>query len=260
MTANSASVSVLALVWCLAGAVALCAVRGAHAQPQEQQQQPSTSPSPAAPVARIEFDISAQRLGDAIEAYSKATGLDILIDGEHAQRSSGAVRGALTAMEALEAMLAGTGLEARYANAGSVVIRASRAPGVAARAAQGEAPAVEESGFSAGEAAHRIYAAQVQQALRGGLCESAQTRPGGYRLALQLSLDAQGVVERFRLLSTTGEASRDAAVQRKVRGLAVGAPPPPSLPQPLVILLLPEGPGAESDCGDAAWRTTARTP
>ncbi|MGJ7530270.1 STN domain-containing protein [Variovorax sp. GB1P17] len=255
MTANSASVSVLALTWCLAGAAALFAVRGVHAQPQEQQQL-SVPALQAAPVAQIEFDITAQRLGDAIEAFSKATGLDILIDGEQAQRSSSAVRGTLTAMEALEAMLSGTGLEARYANAGSIVIRAARTPGVATRAAGGEATAIEESGFSTGDGAHRAYAAQVQQALRGSLCESAQTRPGGYRLALQLRLDAQGAVERFRLLSTTGESARDAAVQRKVRGLAVGAPPPPSLPQPLVILLLPEGPGAESDCG----RNTARAP
>ncbi|WP_164546755.1 MULTISPECIES: STN domain-containing protein [unclassified Variovorax] len=214
----------------------------------------------AAPVAQIEFDIAAQRLGDAIDAYSKATRLDILIDGEHAQRSSSAVRGTLTAMEALEAMLAGTGLEARYANAGSIVIRAARTPGVATHAAGVEAMAIEESGFSAGDATHRAYAAQVQDALRGSLCESVQTRPGGYRLALQLRLDPRGAVERFRLLSTTGEPDRDAAVQRKVRDLVVGAPPPPSLPQPLVILLLPEGPDAEPDCGDATRRTTARTP
>lgn len=252
MTANSASVSVLALAWCLVGAVLLSAGRIAHAQTEPA--------SLTAPAERIEFDIAAQRLGDAIDAYSRATGLDVLIDGAHVHRFSNPVRGRLTALEALEALLAGTGLAARYANETSVVIYVSRLPGIAARPAMPEAEGMEESGFNGGEVLHQSYAAQVQQALRGTLCGSAETRPGGYRLALQLRLDARGAVERFRLLSTTGDPGRDAAVQRKVGSLSVGSPPPPSLPQPLVILLLPEGPGAVSDCGLAAYGPAADAP
>ncbi|MCR6476355.1 STN domain-containing protein [Variovorax sp. ZS18.2.2] len=201
-----------------------------------------------APATRMEFDIAAQRLGDAIAAYGKATGLDVLIDGVHAQRLSGTVRGTFTAMEALEAMLAGTGLEARHASATSVVIRASRTAGGTALQPMPEAEGMEESGFKEGEVLHQSYAAQVQRALNGTLCASTQTRPGSYRLALQLHVDARGVVDRFRLLSTTGVSDRDAAIQIRLRGLSVGSPPPPSLPQPLVILMLPEGPGAWSDC------------
>ncbi|MGJ7606810.1 hypothetical protein ACSFA7_20885 [Variovorax sp. LT1R20] len=205
-----------------------------------------------APATRMEFDIAAQRLGDAIAAYSKATGLDVLIDGVQAQRLSGTVRGTLTAMEALEAMLVGTGLEARHASATSVVIRASRTAGGTALQPLPDAEGMEESGFKEGEVLHQSYAAQVQRALNGTLCASTQTRPGSYRLALQLHVDAHGVVDRFRLLSTTGVSDRDAAIQIRLRGLSVGSPPPPSLPQPLVILMLPEGPGAWSDCEPAS--------
>lgn len=251
MTANSASASALALACCLAGSALLLAARGAHAQADP-------GPRAVASVARIDFDIEAQRLGDAIAAYSRVTGLDVLMDGEHAQRTANGVRGTLTAMEALEALLEGTGLEARYANATSVVIRASRPAGAGSRPA---VPAgAEESGFKEGEVVHQSYAAQVQQALRSTLCGSLETRPGGYRLAAQLQLDSRGTVERFRLLSTTGEPARDAAVLRRVRGMAVGSPPPASLPQPLVILLLPEGPGAESDCASPAYGEAARVP
>jgi hypothetical protein len=255
MRANSASVSVLALAWCLVGMVVLCAVRAAHAQPEPA--------SVAAPAERIEFDIAAQGLGDAIEDYSRATGLDVLIDGAQVHRRSSPVHGTLTALEALEAMLAGTGLAARYANETSVVISVSRmprVPDVAALPAAPEAAGMEESGFNGGEVLYQSYAAQVQQALRGTLCGSAQTRPGAYRLALKLHLDARGAVDNFRLLSTTGDAARDAAVQRKVRTLSVGTPPPPSMPQPLVVLLLPEGPGAESDCALAAYGSAAEAP
>lgn len=214
----------------------------------------------SASAARIEFDIAAQRLGDAIAAYSKATGLDILIDGVHAQRLSGTVRGTFTAMEALEAMLAGTGLEARHASATSVVIRASRTEGDMALSPPPllDAEGMEESGFKEGEVLHQSYAAQVQRALNGTLCASTQTRPGSYRLALQLHVDARGVVDRFRLLSTTGVSDRDAAIRMRLRGLSVGSSPPPSLPQPLVILMLPEGPGAWSDCEQASFGADRR--
>ncbi len=212
----------------------------------------------SAPATRMEFDIAPQRLGDAIAAYSKATGLDVLIDGVHAQRLSGTVRGTFTAMEPLEAMLVGTGLEARHASATSVVIRASRTAGGTVLSPSADAEGMEESGFKEGEVLHQSYAAQVQRALNGTLCASTQTRPGSYRLALQLHVDARGVVDRFRLLSTTGVSDRDAAIQIRLRGLSVGSPPPPSLPQPLVILMLPEGPGAWSDCESANADTNKR--
>ncbi|MGF6347156.1 STN domain-containing protein [Variovorax sp. W2I14] len=252
MRANSASVSVLALAWCLAGAAVLLATGTAHSQPGPALLQ--------APTERIDFDIPVQRLGDAIDAYSAATRMDVLIDGRHAQRLSNAVKGQLSPWEAMELMLAGTGLQARLANATSVVIQPLRLAGEAAQPAAAEAAGMEESGFNGGEVLHQSYAAQVQQALRGTLCGSAQTRPGSYRLALRLRLDARGAVESFRLLSTTGEPARDAEVQRKVRTLSVGSAPPPSLPQPLVVLLLPEGPGAQADCGPAAYRTDAAMP
>lgn len=234
MRANAASVGAWALAGCLAWGT------GAQAQP----------PGPAAKAAstaRQAFDIAPQRLGDALDVYSRMTGLDILIDGEHAQRPSGPVRGTLSAAEALEAMLAGTGMEARYANATSVVIRQAAA-GPGETGLSPGAAGLEGSGFNEGDVLHQAYAAQVQNALRGALCDTTQTRPGSYRLALQLHLDARGAVDRFRLLSTTGEPDRDAAVRFKVQRLSVGAPPPPSLPQPLVVLLLPEGPGARTDC------------
>lgn len=237
-------VSVLALAWCLAGVSMSFAVRQAHAQVQEV----------AAPAATMVFDISAQRLGDAIDAYNRLTGMDVLVDGVHAQRLSGTVQGTMTAQEALNAMLSGTGLEARQVSANALVIRAAPLAGTAA------APGMETSGFNEGEVLHQSYAAQVQQALRDNLCNSAQTRPGRYRLALQLHLDARGTVDRFRLLSTTGEPARDAAVQARVRQLSVGSAPPASLPQPLVILLLPEGPGAHADCMGAAGGIEMRAP
>ena len=91
--------------------------------------------------------------------------------------------------------------------------------------------------------------------LLGLLCRAAQTRPGGYRLALQLYLNRAGVVERVHLPDSTGLRARDTAIARVVLGMRVGAAPLPSMPQPVSILLRPRGPGSEVDC---AARTTGR--
>ena len=149
MRANAASVRALALIGCLAWGVGV------------QAQQPPEPAAKAASAARRAFDIAPQRLGDALDVYSRMTGLDILIDGEHAQRRSGAVRGTLSAAEALEAMLAGTGMEARHANAGSVVIREAAA-GPKEAGLSPEAAGLEGSGFNEGDVLHQAYAAQVQ--------------------------------------------------------------------------------------------------
>jgi hypothetical protein len=46
--------------------------------------------------------------------------------------------------------------------------------------------------------------------------------------------------------------ARDTAIARVVLGMRVGAAPLPSMPQPVSILLLPQGPGSEVDCAAAA--------
>ena len=67
------------------------------------------------------------------------------------------------------------------------------------------------------EAAHELTLgtiARVQQAVRNALCRSPQTRPGSYRLAMQLWLNPDGQVERVHLLGSTGKTTRDEAIRR----------------------------------------------
>ncbi|MDC8756440.1 STN domain-containing protein [Janthinobacterium fluminis] len=236
MTGNPASVSVLALAGYLMCSGFLAAAGPARAQSGGG---PGKSTSEA-----LRFDIVAQNLGEAIDAYSRVTGLDVLVDSRHAHTRTGTVRGLYTAPDALQILLAGTGLQVRHSKPTAIVVYAA-GPGEGA-AVPPPAPAAMP-GFDDADPAHRRYAGQLQQALRRALCDDPVTRPGKYRLALQLQLDGAGAVRRFKLLSRTGSAARDAAVRRRVLALAVGAPPP-ALPQPLLILLLPEGDGAQADC------------
>ncbi|MGK5036240.1 hypothetical protein [Janthinobacterium sp. LB3P118] len=241
MTGSPASVHVLALAGYLVLLGFLTAVGPARAQPAE------------GPV--LQFDIAAQNLGDALDLYSRRTGIAVLMDQRYAQRQSAAVRGAYAAGAALQALLEGTGLQSRLSDAQAVIVYAPAGTPAAAAADLPQAAVVAAAdipGATQGGGDHAAYVSRLQHVLLGLLCRAAQTRPGGYRLALQLYLNRAGVVDRVHLLDSTGLRARDTAIARVVLGMRVGAPPLPSMPQPVSILLLPQGPGSEVDCAASA--------
>lgn len=240
MTGSPASVHVLALAGYLVLLGFLTAVGPVRAQPAE------------GPV--LQFDIAAQNLGDALDLYSRRTGIAVLMDQRYTQRQSAAVRGAYAAGAALQALLEGTGLQSRLSDAQAVIVYA---PANASATAADLPPAAvvaaaDIPGARQGGGDHAAYVSRLQHVLLGLLCRAAQTRPGGYRLALQLTLDRAGVVDRVHLLDSTGLRARDTAIARLVLGMRVGAGPSPSMPQPVSILLLPQGLGSEVDCAPGA--------
>ncbi|KAB8048761.1 hypothetical protein GCN78_18710 [Janthinobacterium rivuli] len=236
MTGSPASVHVLALAGYLVLLGFLAAVGPVRAQPAD------------GPV--LQFDIAAQHLGDALDLYSRRTGIAVLMDQRYAQRQSAAVRGAYAAGAALQALLEGTGLQSRLSDAQAVIVYAPAAAADLPPAAV--VAAADIPGATQGGGDHAAYVSRLQHVLLGLLCRAAQTRPGGYRLALQLYLNRAGVVERVHLLDSTGLRARDTAIARLVLGMRVGAAPLPSMPQPVSILLLPQGPGSEVDCAPGA--------
>src|SRR5471032_1396917 len=235
MTGSPASVTVLALAGYLVLLGFLTAAVLVRAQPGEERV--------------LQFDIAAQNLGDALDQYSRRTGIAVLMDQRYAQRQAGAARGMQTAGAALQVLLAGTGLRARQSHAQSITMYAptgaaeSADPPAALAVAASDIPGVVKGG---GE--YAAYLSRLQSTLLRLLCRAAQTRPGAYRLALQLYLNDMGVVNRVQLLDSTGLRARDTAIARLLLGMKVGAAPAPSMPQPVSILLLPEGPGTEVDC------------
>ena len=238
MTGSPASVHVLALAGYLVLLGFLTAVGPVRAQPTD------------GPV--LQFDIAAQNLGDALDLYSRRTGIAVLMDQRHAQRQSGAVRGAHAPGAALQILLTGTGLQARQSDAQAVTVYAPAGAAMPEPPPAAVVAAADIPGARQGGADVAAYVSRLQHVLLGLLCRAAQTRPGGYRLALQLYLNRAGVVERVQLLDSTGLPARDTAIARLVLGMQVGAAPLPAMPQPVSILLLPEGPGAEVDCAARA--------
>ena len=90
----------------------------------------SEAPSPGARRdARLNFDIPSQSLTDALYAFTSATGIEALAAGELlANRRSGEIQGTFTADEALQVLLAGTGLAARFVDSGSFTLVSIQTP------------------------------------------------------------------------------------------------------------------------------------
>jgi hypothetical protein len=177
------------------------------------------------------FDIPAQPIEDALYSFDVATGIEVFVDGATvAGRKSVAIKGMFTPLEALRALLAGTGLDARLIGPDAVTLFSK--PQVAANSLT-----------------YRDYSALVQTAVVRALCTVPDVRPGAYRAAMQLWLAPTGVVLSASLLSSTGDAGRDRRIREILAGLPVGRAPPPALPQPVIMVILPRSPQDSGDCG-----------
>lgn len=195
----------------------------------------------------LSLNLPAQDLEHALQAYSRATGMAVLVDREltRGRRSIG-VRGRFTAQEALAMLLTGSGLMARYARSDAFTL---------------QTPQVSQPPPTKGAAAHsaaRInnsYATALQQAIETSLCRSPLTRPGSFRALVQVWVNPDGVIEHSRLVSSTGDEQRDEALVRSLSAARVQRPAPSSLRQPVTLLLMPDTTGMRMECTAAkgAW-------
>lgn len=189
----------------------------------------------------LDFDIPAQPLGDALKRYGALTRQPALFRSEIlAGLTSSAVRGLYAPEAALRLLLDGTGLVAEKVQTGSGVTLALKAASV-----QATAPRAASLGNLAG------YPSLVQARVWEALCDNVRTRPGTYRSLLRLQVDAAGQVQRARLLGSTGDAFRDAAILGTLQSVRLERSPPPDMPQPLTLLILPTDSSGGTRCGSA---------
>ena len=193
------------------------------------------------------LNLPAQDLEHALQAYSRATGMAVLVDRELTRgRRSISVRGRFTAQEALAMLLTGSGLMARYARDDAFTL---------------QLPAVSQPPATRGAAARNAarinnsYATALQQAIETSLCRSPLTRPGSFRALVQVWVNPQGLIEYSRLVSSTGDEQRDEALVRNLGATRVERPAPSSLRQPVTLLLMPDTTGTRMECiaANGAW-------
>ncbi len=198
----------------------------------------SADPVPA--TMRMTLHIPAQELARALDQFSRATGMAVLVDSQLSRgRRSLAVDGEFTAAEALRRLLGGSGLMAKYSRDDAFTLQVAQVEDV---------PLPAEKPPPASVAVNRSYATAVQAAIERNLCRSPLTRPGSFRAVLQLWIGRDGVVQHNRLVTSTGDVRRDAALVDSFHTLRIDRPTPGALRQPVTLLLLPESSGKRMEC------------
>jgi hypothetical protein len=185
------------------------------------------------PGQQVAYDIPSQSLGGALDVYAAASGAQVLYETSlTAGRTSAPVQGTFTPEAALRILLTDTGLTARRTDVDAITIL--REPREAA-----EAPAIVPDARFLGA---------LQAGILDALCRGGETRPGNYRMALQLWIGPAGGIQRASLLSSTGDEARDAALTSLLQKVSTGARPPPGLKQPVTLAIVPRSPLQQSEC------------
>lgn len=188
----------------------------------------------------IAFDIAPQELAGALEAFSRSSGMAVLVDRQltRGRRSLG-LKGRFSADRGLRVLLSGTGLMARYARTDAFTLQVAQVA---------EVPLPK--GLSASEPVQvsNSYAVAIQASLERSLCASPLTRPGSFRALLQVWIGRDGAVQHSRLVTSSGDVRRDAALLESVQHLKIERSPPSALRQPVTLLFVPDSSGKRMDC------------
>ncbi|PPQ26707.1 hypothetical protein CCR94_21565 [Rhodoblastus sphagnicola] len=195
----------------------------------------------------ISFDIPSQPLASALDRYGDATGREVFYDAVLAAgRKSASVSGMLTPELALRALLAETGLSARFLADDTFVLLPT--------AEVERQPVVD----AAPQAVRQRYYARIQFALRDAFCRSG-AQPGRYRVVAVLWIGASGDLQRSQRLGSTGVSDIDRRIDATLRDVRPGEPPPSGFTQPVLIMIVPQQQGVTMGCGlDAASQPAAR--
>jgi hypothetical protein len=198
----------------------------------------------------IVFQIPAQPLATALQAYGERAGVQVLYEsGSAAGLQSVAVEGEYSRDRALELLLSATNLEVRYTKPDAITLAPRNVRG------KDEPPAdpLVKADLSIGElrvhapshsavAPPQDYNESVQHDIQSALRKNPKTRSGSYRAVVDLWIDSGRVIQRTALFQSTGEADRDAAVTTALQGLTTSRQPPANAAQPVRVVIVVKSP------------------
>jgi hypothetical protein len=198
---------------------------------------PASADSARRAAELVSFNIPAQTLTTALDAYGQASGRELFYDGALTlDRQSNAIRGVLSPDAALGDLLAGTGLGARTTGPTSVTIEPTAHSFVAS------SKSVAGSSFDP-------YFSSVQAAVIRTLCADEDTRPGRSDTIVRMWVGSTGKIMRAQAVEP-GSGVSLIAYENALRGLALGVPPP-TVPQPIVLAILARHPEQPSGCNES---------
>ncbi|MGN1286166.1 MAG: STN domain-containing protein [Bradyrhizobium sp.] len=195
--------------------------------------------------APIAFNIPAQQLAGALQAYGERTGVQVLYESNSATgRKSTSVEGSLTPEDALNLLLTGTDLKVQYIRPDAITlasrsVRADRPPASPLATADLSLGTLQVRASSDGNdaGALRDYSESLQFDIQKALQKNIGSRGGSYQLVVDLWIDPSRTIQRTQLLRSTGDQNRDAAVTAALQGLTVSRTTPANASQPVRIAI-----------------------
>ncbi|WP_168735269.1 TonB C-terminal domain-containing protein [Pseudothauera rhizosphaerae] len=178
---------------------------------------------------QFDFDIPTQPLEAALDRYAQATGRPTLLPSDLlGGRTSSPVRGRYSAEVGLQMLLQGSGLAAarRRSRLGQTFVLQ-----------QAEVAVGRRSGLAAlfGEAG---YAGLLQARIWQSLCADARTRPADYSVLLRFLPGTDGRLYDVRLLGSSGDAERDAALLGALQRVRIERAPPPAIARQALTMMI----------------------
>jgi TonB family protein len=203
----------------------------------------------------ITFDIPAESLEAALDAYGRASRMHVLYESAlTAGLRSVSVKGSFTADQALRRLLGGTNLAVRYTGPKSYTLVPVSEEDTGAAVASAKVVSLAPPRLHVLDFRH--FLGGVQAGITERLCSDLLTRPGSYRITLQFWVNSAGTVQSPTLLRSSGDNARDAAITEVLRNLRFSEAAPADMPQPITMVVAPRTAGADGDCAKEPPRET----
>jgi len=178
------------------------------------------------------FDLPSQPLDSALRSFCDLTGIQLLYESARTTgRWSSPLTGTFTTQAALQRLLKGTGLVARTtaSEAFTLVPDESAPPSpdrTEASALPLDMPRMWRPFFP--------FLGSAQADIIAALCAANLLHPGQGSLSVRFRIAPSGGIAPVRLLHSSGDRVRDAAVIEALNRLTLDSPPP-NLPQPVTL-------------------------
>jgi hypothetical protein len=187
------------------------------------------------------FDIPPQPLGAALEKFGRLADVQLLYKTQlvHDLHSPG-VSGVYAAAEALQRLLDGTGLIASYSDPKAFTLIAVVRPeagltGGASADSQLSLAPLRVLAAPYDTFAYDTYSRLVQLKVRQALTSGSAANLTGRTVRILVWVDADGVIQKPRLYTSSGDQTIDSVIVNRLTGTSVDNRPPAGLPQPLHI-------------------------
>jgi hypothetical protein len=181
------------------------------------------------------FDMPALPLAEALARFGRRAGFHLNYDERLAEgRRSSPVRGAASANEALDQLLAGTGLAARFTRRDAFTLvpwSAEARPDLRLDDLVVTAPVIGE----AKGVDYAWYGSLLLQECFRKLRLQSDLKGRKYELQLYVWLDPDGGVTRLETVGPSDQAETRQIIEDALTGLRLASLPPQAMPQPILL-------------------------